>query len=203
MRQKTFTPVVVTAFFLAGCSESVSSPRGKPAASAVVSPAPAPLRITQFYASPPRPHRGEKTLLCYGVENAAEVRLDPPVEKVWPSVSRCFEVSSEKAATYTLIASGAGASVSQTVSVRPGPPAVKLLEVSISSAQVPPGGLITVCFKARNAKNVSIRPGVWVNPHDEQVGCTADHPRRDTTYTVTATGAGGDTEVQRVTARVQ
>jgi hypothetical protein len=112
----------------------------------MVSLAPEP-RIAQFYAS---------------------------VEKAWPSVSRCFEASSEQAATYKLTASGA--SVSRTVELRPG------------AAQVTQGGLITVCFKARNAKNVSIWPGVRVDPHDEQAGCAADRPGRDTTYTVIATG---------------
>jgi len=36
-----------------------------------------------------------------------------------------------------------------------------------------------------------------------EVGYAADHPPRGTTCAVTATGAGGDTEVRRVTARVQ
>lgn len=159
IRQKTRLAALVTALFPGGCPESVSSPPWKRAASAVVSPAPP--RITQFYASPARPHRGEKT----------------PVEKVWPSVRGCFEVGFEQAAIYKLSASG---------EPRPGPRA----------APAPPDGLITVCFKARNAKNVS------VGPHDEQAGCAADHPWRDTAYPVAASGAA-DTEVQRVTARVQ
>ena len=45
--------------------------------------------------------------LCYGVVNANEVRLDPPVEKVWPSLSRCFDVAPTKTTHYTLSAEGA------------------------------------------------------------------------------------------------
>jgi hypothetical protein len=50
---------------------------------------------------------GEKALVCYGVLNAISVRLDPPVENVWPSLSRCFEVSPTKTTRYTLTAESA------------------------------------------------------------------------------------------------
>ena len=50
---------------------------------------------------------GGKTPLCYGVVNADSVRLEPPVEKVWPSLSRCFDVSPSGTTRYTLTAEGA------------------------------------------------------------------------------------------------
>ena len=50
------------------------------------------LRITQFYAAETKVGAGDKTMLCYGVENAAKVRLSPPIEDLWPAVSRCFDV---------------------------------------------------------------------------------------------------------------
>jgi hypothetical protein len=41
-----------------------------------------PVRITQFYATKQVIARGEDALLCYGVENATDVRLTPEVESI-------------------------------------------------------------------------------------------------------------------------
>src|SRR5262245_8201386 len=43
----------------------------------------------------------------HGVVNATAVRLDPPVEKVWPAVARCFQVTPASTTRYTLTAEGA------------------------------------------------------------------------------------------------
>jgi len=76
------------------------------------------LKILQFYTSGGEIAAGQKALLCYGVVNATAVKLDPPVESVWPSVSRCFEVKPAKTTRYTLTADGAGgASASESVEV--------------------------------------------------------------------------------------
>jgi len=64
------------------------------------------VKILQFYG-PREIAPGGKALVCYGVVNAMAVRLDPPVEKVWPAVSRCFEVRPAESTRYTLIAEGA------------------------------------------------------------------------------------------------
>jgi hypothetical protein len=76
------------------------------------------LKILQFYTSGGEINAGRKALLCYGVVNATAVRLDPPVESVWPAVSRCFEVTPSKTTRYTLTAEGADhATVSESVEV--------------------------------------------------------------------------------------
>ena len=76
------------------------------------------LKILQFYTSGGEIAAGQKALLCYGVVNATAVRLDPPVEKVWPAVSRCFDVKPAKTTRYTLTAEGAArATVSESVEV--------------------------------------------------------------------------------------
>jgi hypothetical protein len=64
------------------------------------------LKILQFYTSQGVIAAGSKSLLCYGVVNATAVRLDPPAETVWPSVSRCFEVRPAHTTRYTLTAEG-------------------------------------------------------------------------------------------------
>jgi len=76
------------------------------------------LKILQFYTSGGEIAAGQKALLCYGVVNATAVKLEPPVESVWPSVSRCFEVKPAKTTRYTLTADGAGgATASESVEV--------------------------------------------------------------------------------------
>ena len=63
--------------------------------------------ILNFYALPGRIHRGEESELCYGVSNAKTVTIDPPVEGVWPSLSRCINISPKKDTTYTFTAQDA------------------------------------------------------------------------------------------------
>jgi len=194
MRQIGLAPAFVTVFFMTACWET---PRPQKQV------APAPVRITQFYAAPANPPKGEKTLVCYGVENATEVQLDPAVEKVWPSISRCFDLVPAKEMTLTLTATRGAERVSQSTTIRPGAPAVKIIEVSINRIDVARGQTVTVCYKTKNAKTVTIEPGSWIEPHSPEAGCVAHHPQQTTTYTVTATGPGGDTDVEHVTARVK
>lgn len=65
------------------------------------------LKILSFYVSPGLIRHGEKALVCYGVVNARTVRLDPAVERVWPSASRCFTVMPDRETRYTLTAEDA------------------------------------------------------------------------------------------------
>jgi hypothetical protein len=76
------------------------------------------LAIQNFYATPGTIRRGETVQLCYGVANAKTVMLEPPSNSVWPSYSRCVDVSPSKSTTYTLtIADAAGNTKSQTLEV--------------------------------------------------------------------------------------
>jgi hypothetical protein len=162
------------------------------------------VRITQFYASPANPSKGEKSLMCYGVENATEVRLDPPVEKVWPALSHCFDVVASKEVTYTLTALRGAEQVSKSVTIKPGAPAVKILELSVNKLEVVPGERVTVCYKVHNAVGVTLRPGTPFGPRSPDFGCIQDQPHQATTYTVTAAGLGdGNTDSERVTVKVK
>jgi len=74
------------------------------------------LAIRGLYVSPRTIHRGEAAQLCYDVANAKTVTLDPPAGEVWPSHSRCLNISPRKTTTYTLtIKDAAGKAVSQSV----------------------------------------------------------------------------------------
>jgi hypothetical protein len=77
------------------------------------------LAIQNFYAAPGVIERGEKTQLCYGVANAKTVKLEPQSNPVWPSYSRCVDVSPTKDTTYTLTVEDAAGNIkSQTVEVK-------------------------------------------------------------------------------------
>ncbi|HEV2195445.1 MAG TPA: hypothetical protein VGR55_07665 [Candidatus Acidoferrum sp.] len=77
------------------------------------------LAIQTFYASPGEIRRGQSVQLCYGVANAKSVKLGPQSNPVWPSYSRCVDVTPEKTTTYTLtIADAARNTKSQSLTVQ-------------------------------------------------------------------------------------
>ncbi|MGA2327630.1 MAG: hypothetical protein ABSH05_15205 [Bryobacteraceae bacterium] len=77
------------------------------------------VKILQFYASPGALRKGEQAILCYGVANAKTVRLEPEVEPVWPSLSRCLYVAPRRDTRYTLTAEGAdGKRVEESFEIR-------------------------------------------------------------------------------------
>jgi hypothetical protein len=77
------------------------------------------LAIQNFYATPGTIRRGETVQLCYGVANAKTVTLEPQSNPVWPSYSRCVDVTPAKSTTYTLaIADAAGNTRSQSLEVK-------------------------------------------------------------------------------------
>ena len=63
--------------------------------------------------------RGKSTQICYGVVNAKNLKLDPPVAPVKPSAMHCFDVTPTKTTTYTLTADdGAGHSKTLSLPIR-------------------------------------------------------------------------------------
>jgi len=77
------------------------------------------MKILAFYASPPVVARGQKGLLCYGVANARSVGIEPGVEPLKPSMSRCIEVAPKQTTEYVLTAEdAAGKTMTQTAVVQ-------------------------------------------------------------------------------------
>jgi hypothetical protein len=75
--------------------------------------------IRALYVTPSVIRRGGSAEICYDVANAKSVTLDPPVATVWPSHTRCFEVSPKRTTTYTLtIADAAGKTATKAVQVQ-------------------------------------------------------------------------------------
>jgi hypothetical protein len=64
------------------------------------------LKLLTFYANPPAIRAGGRTLLCYGVANAVSVGIEPSVDALSPSISRCVEVRPVRNTEYKLTATG-------------------------------------------------------------------------------------------------
>jgi len=80
------------------------------------------LKILDFYASPPTVRRGEHSTICYGVNAAKSVRIDPPVEQLHPAVSHCLQVSPRRNTEYKLtVADSAGHTLSQSLTIQVAP----------------------------------------------------------------------------------
>jgi hypothetical protein len=76
------------------------------------------LKIMQLYA-PVSLAKGETGKLCYGVVNAKTVTLDPPVDQMWPALTRCIEIKPRETTRYILTATDqTGHSLQQTVLVQ-------------------------------------------------------------------------------------
>jgi hypothetical protein len=160
------------------------------------------VRITQFYADSSNVARGQRVLLCYGVENAKTVRLDPPGQELSAALARCVEATPSADTTYTLTAVGAdGKTATQTLTIPVGPPRAKIVNVTVSSLEVNPGGLVNICYTVESAKSVTIEP-LHFNGGARLKGCVNDTPRKSTTYVISAIGAGGDKDQERVTVKV-
>jgi hypothetical protein len=77
------------------------------------------LKIVSFYALPETIAPGGQTSVCYGVTGAKTVRLEPPIQAVWPALTRCFTASLRKDTELKLSAEdGAGHTVSQRFVVK-------------------------------------------------------------------------------------
>jgi hypothetical protein len=191
------------AFILAiGYSLSCTN-TGHPPRSANDKAAQAPVRITQFYAAKPSIPRGEDVLLCYGVENAAAVRITPPVEQIQPALTRCFTVSPVETTTFTLIAEDRSAkTISQSTTVTVTGPRPHFNDLSISSKEVAPGQLVSFCFKASNATAVRGGPGHFQHGGSPSGDCLLDNPRKSTAYHLVIEGVGGQTDEAKITVNV-
>jgi len=80
------------------------------------------LKILDFYATPAAIRRGGRATICYGVNAAERVRIEPPVEQLHPAVSHCIQVSPHRDTDYKLTAEDhAGHAVTESLTIEVGP----------------------------------------------------------------------------------
>jgi hypothetical protein len=173
----------VLIFALAGCKQT-------PVARA---------RITGFRADPASLAAGITGKLCYGVENATKLELNPAVEDVLPASERCINIAPKQTTTYTLTAHGSGGDQDmKSVEVKVGPPPPRLSNLSAKPTHVKRGARVKVCFKVDNAQSVKAKPGKL----DRKSNCVIDYPRKTTTYRITALGPDRQEDSGTVTVKV-
>ncbi|MDZ7639748.1 MAG: hypothetical protein U5J83_16100 [Bryobacterales bacterium] len=186
------------------------SPRQEPVAKAPPAP-----RIVSFYPGQPAVAPGDKAQVCYGVENADTVRLEPDVEQIRPLTTKCFWFEPERSMKLTLIATGTGGEEAREtidITVRAGapstttaaPPAAEgaLIDTFIAtSTSIRPGGGSTVCYVLREPATVTLQPAS--GPLDADLKkCILVRPKATTRYTLTAK-AGNKSDSASVTIRVE
>jgi hypothetical protein len=188
--------LLVALTILAGCSSPKQS-----ATALVPVPAGESARITQYYITTAQVARGEAALVCYGVEDATQVWLEPPRQELSAALARCVEVRPTADTTYKLTASGIdGKTVSQELKVPVGAPRARIVNVSVSALEVKAGDLVSMCYTVENARTVTIQPIGFRGATGK--ACATDQPWKSTTYTISAVGAGGPPDVELVTVKV-
>lgn len=160
------------------------------------------VRITQFYATSGEITDADHDTICYGVEGATAVRIEPPVEKLAPALTRCFWVEPRQATTYTLIAratDGSEASASFTVRVKPAPPAITFM--AVSHKEIIAGDAVTVCYGVSHATSVHLDPIHWsLAPVSKN--CVRFYPPASMKFTLVASGAAGMKDTDRFDVKV-
>jgi hypothetical protein len=180
---------------LAGCGDA--TPPNEPAGRVE------PVRITQFYSPTPRVALGEQVTLCYGVQNAVSVRVEPPVEELMPSLARCL-VFAPKGASYTLVARGKGGDeVSQTVTIGLNGDRPKFTDLRVNATRVKPGESVQFCFKAVHATAVAGGPGRFAQGGNPAADCLVDNPQRTTVYRLTVSTADGLSDADEIKVEVK
>jgi NB-ARC domain len=164
-----------------------------------------PPKIASFSVNPLAIPANGEAQLCYEVENADSVRIEPNIGERKPASKECLSVTPSETLTYTLTAYAAdGTTTSQTVTlnVEPLPAQAEIVQFRVDR-QDGPGGpndvQFRLCYEVRNAAHAEIDNNggsvVLNRPH-----CQPITPQQTTTYTLSATGPDGRTVTRQAIA---
>ena len=194
---------------LAGCSRETPPPAEKAAPPELKIE---PVKIMHFYAGSKEIPDNQSVGLCYGVENARSVRLEPPVEQLKPGYNRCFYLTPDRTTTYKLVAEGFdGSTASESVTVRvkpsavPAPPEFRpgLFTMTFASApEVSRGDSVTLCYGAPEAVSITVDPPIMDLKPSTRF-CFQARPQATTTYRFTAVGKNKNMETTTLTVKVR
>ena len=164
------------------------------------------LKIIMFYAAEGAILEGDSVIICYGVANAKSVRIDPPIDRIWPSINHCISDSPLRDTRYTLTAedaNGRQATESFLVSVLPDPARAPRIAWFRKSREIVDNGkhIFSVCFRVWNSTSVRFDPPLLPESSIFE-GCMYAAPEKTTTYTLTATGRHGEKVQQKLTLEI-
>jgi len=183
--------LLAVAALAAGCSKSGAS---LPVITAI------PV-ITAFTATPPTIGAGASSTLAWTVTNASQVSID---QGLGVQSGNSVAVTPSVTTTYTLTATGLGGTAAAPVTVTVGAVAKPVITAfTASPSDVPTGGSSTLTWTVTGTvTSVSIGDGSSSPPQDVTVKTQlVVTPGAVTTYTLTATNAGGSVS-QPVTVNV-
>lgn len=203
-----FAALLVTLLLLSGCARETP-----PAETSESQPQAA--RILFFYPGQASVSPGDQAQVCYGVEHATSVRLEPALAEIRPLSNKCVWVEPNKTMDLSLIARGEdGTEVSESLTltvkagspstshVAPEPTSKRLIETLAATAtSISPGGGSTICYVLSEKAVVTMEPSSGDLGTDLKK-CVLVRPNRTTTYTLTA-NAGGTSDKASVTIRVE
>ena len=161
-----------------------------------------PPKIASFSVSPSAIPANGQAQLCYEVENADSVRIEPSIGERKPASKECLSVTPSETVIYTLTAFAAdGKSTSQqiTLNVEPAPPQAEIVHFEVRRENGPDDVQFRLCYEVRNAAHAEIdnNGGTVVLNQDH---CQQIAPQQTTIYTLTATGNDGRTVTRQATA---
>ncbi|MEP7364357.1 MAG: hypothetical protein ABI972_13975 [Acidobacteriota bacterium] len=198
------TLALACALLLAACSTSSQE-------KAVV-PRKNPPKILQFYASEGVVRPGSSVTICYGVEYAESVRIEPFIEEITPSHNRCIEAKPDKTTLYTMTAEGPDGKDEASFTITTDPRAKSNIAATVpttliqflmaSSTTVTKGRPVTICYGVKDAVSVSLSPKLRdIEPSDRN--CFSASFDTTTTLTLTAKNSGGIVDTEKLTITVQ
>ena len=168
-----------------------------------------PPKIASFSVSPSAIPANGQAQLCYEVENADSVHIEPNIGERKPASKECLSVTPSETLTYTLTAIAAdGQSTSRqiTLNVRPVPsqpvPRPQILSFKASPEQVVDDGTAQLCFRLKDASYAQLDPGARSLAVSSQDQCVEVRPLKTTTYTLKAFNSEGVETRDNATIRV-
>ena len=183
------------------------NPEGKPSSRraniAVTPPAP---KVVVFNANPDSVETEGRVRLCYETTDASRVEISNGVGPVRPADKGCAETFVQLASkTFTLTATGRdGRSASRSVTVTVNIPSPEI-SLSVNPESIQSGETARLCYSVANVKSFGIDPGVAkrrLSSNPVGVECVPVQPKGTTTYTLNATGLGGQTVSTQATLNV-
>jgi hypothetical protein len=206
LRSRRFLLIAASLAGLSGCAGEGT---GQAPAVATEEEVLAP-KVTHFYAVGEEVEAGKEVTVCYGVENAETVRIDPEVEKLWPSINRCISIAPARSGSYRLTAAGPGGEDSEELAIKvvaPRPPAgsekrdTSLIATFLSSSEsVSPGAAVTLCYVVGEVDSLTLEPPLKkLEPMNR---CIAVRIDSTTTFKLSAT-AGERNEQRTLTVTVK
>ena len=161
------------------------------------------VKITQFYATSGEITDNDHGTICYGVENARSVRLEPAVANLSPALTRCFWVEPKQHTTYRLTAEGIDGGTDQAsfqIHVKPAPP--EILFMAVSHKEILKGDAVTLCYGVDHATSVRLEPIGW-RLFTTRKNCVRMYPPGTMKFTLVAAGASGETRREPFSVRVR